>query len=116
LFELNERIKNLLGDKKNRKFLVYHPAWGYFADAYDLEQISIESGGKEPTAKGILRIIEQAKRDNIRVVFASPQFSTKSAQVIAREIQGKLVLIDPLEKNYILNLTDIAEQLSQIME
>ncbi|MGB3340318.1 MAG: zinc ABC transporter substrate-binding protein [bacterium] len=116
LSELNERIKNLLSDKKNRKFLVYHPAWGYFANAYDLEQISIETGGKEPTAKGILSIIEQAKRENIHVVFASPQFTTKNAQVIAREIQGTVILIDPLEKNYISNLTDIAEQLSQIME
>ena len=116
LFELNERIKILLGDKKNRKFLVYHPAWSYFANAYDLEQISIETGGKEPTAKGILRIIEQAKRENIHIVFASPQFSTKNAQVIAREIQGEVILINPLEKSYISNLTDIAEQLSRSMD
>ena len=106
----------MLGDKKTRKFLVYHPAWGYFARTYNLEQIPIEVGGKEPTAKGILQIIEQAKNENISVIFASPQFSSKSAQVIAREIHGRVILIDPLEKDYISNLTDIARQLSQIME
>jgi zinc transport system substrate-binding protein len=116
LSELNERIQVLFSDKKHRKFITYHPAWGYFARAYNLEQISIEAEGKEPTAKSILRIIEQAKKENIHTVFASPQFSTKSAQLIAREIHGKVILIDPLEKNYILNLTNIAEELSDTME
>ena len=116
LVELNERIQMLLNGKKNRKFLVYHPAWGYFARAYDLKQISIEKEGKEPTAKGILRIIEQAKKDNIHIIFAAPQMSTKSAQVIAKEIQGKVIMIDPLEKNYILNLMNVAEQFSRSMD
>ena len=116
LHELDRYIREALKTKKNRKFLVYHPAWGHFASTYDLEQVSIEKQGKEPTAKGILEIIENAQREKIRVVFASPQFSTKSAQVIAREIQGQVVLIDPLEKNYIDNLYHIAGQLAQILE
>jgi zinc transport system substrate-binding protein len=116
LVELNERIQMLFNDKKNRKFLVYHPAWGHFARTYNLEQISIEKEGKEPTAKGILNIIEQAKKDDIHLIFAAPQMSTKSAQVIAREIQGKVIMIDPLEKNYILNLMNVAEQLSRSMD
>ena len=53
--------------------MVYHPAWGYFARRYDLEQIPVEEEGKEPTAKGIQHLIDQAKRHNTKVVFASPQ-------------------------------------------
>lgn len=116
LIELNNRIEILLNNKKNRKFLVYHPAWGHFARTFDLEQIPVEVGGKEPTAKGISQIIKRAKDENIKIVFASPQFSAKSAQVIAREIQGEVILIDPLEKNYISNLAYVAQQLSLAME
>ncbi len=30
------------------KFIVFHPAWGYFAEAYGLEQVPVEIEGKEP--------------------------------------------------------------------
>lgn len=113
---LNNDIANLLSKKANRQFMVFHPAWGYFASAYNLAQISVENQGKEPTAKGILHLIEQAKTDDIKVVFASPQFNTKSAEVIAREIQGQVILIDPLEKEYMANLKKIASILDQTME
>lgn len=113
---LNNDIANLLSKKANRQFMVFHPAWGYFASAYNLAQISVENQGKEPTAKGILHLIEQAKTDDIKVVFASPQFNTKSAEVIAKEIQGQVILIDPLEKEYMANLKKIASILDQTME
>ena len=116
LLDLDKYIRELLGKKKNRQFIVYHPAWGHFARAYDLEQVSIEKEGKEPTAKSIMRVVELARERNIHTVFASPQFTTKSAQVIAREIQGQVILIDPLEKKYITNLNDIAEHLAHSME
>ncbi len=116
LDNLDNDIVRLLREKKGRNFMVFHPAWGYFASAYDLKQISVENQGKEPTAKGILHLIEQAKTNDIKVVFASPQFNTKSAEVIAKEIQGQVILIDPLEKEYITNLKKIASILDQAME
>ncbi len=116
LNNLTNDIVKLLRKKKDRKFMVFHPAWGYFARAYDLKQIPIEKQGKEPTAQGILRLIEQAEQNNIKVVFASPQFNTKSAKVIAKEIQGQVILIDPLEKEYIANLKKITSILVQVME
>jgi zinc transport system substrate-binding protein len=116
LAALDKQIKTMLAQKKNRKFMVYHPAWGYFARSYDLEQIAVEKQGKEPTAKGILQVIEQAQKENINIIFASPQFNTKNAQVIAREIKGEVLLIDPLAKNYIDNLKNIALQLAQTRE
>lgn len=116
LENLDQDITAVLQKKKDRKFMTYHPAWGYFASAYNLEQISVENQGKEPTAKSILHLIEQAKTDDIKVVLTSPQFNTKSAEVIAREIQGQIILIDPLEKKYIANLKKIASILDQAME
>ncbi len=116
LDSLNQAVRQLLKDKKYRKFMVYHPAWGYFAHDYDLEQIPIEREGKEPTAQSIQKIIEQAKRYAIKVIFVSPQFSTQGAEVIAREIDGRVVLVDPLAKDYIANLKEIAAILSETME
>jgi len=116
LDELDLEIEILLGDKINRRFMVYHPSWAYFARDYNLEQIPIEKGGKEPTARSIQFLIEQARIQNIRVIFASPQFNTESAEVIAREIKGQVVLIDPLQKDYITNMKKIARVLSEAME
>jgi zinc transport system substrate-binding protein len=116
LDELDLEIEILLADKINRRFMVYHPSWAYFARDYNLEQISIEKGGKEPTARSIQFLIEQARIQNIRVIFASPQFNTESAEVIAREIKGQVVLIDPLQKDYITNMKKIARVLSEVME
>jgi len=116
LDDLDHNIEQLLAEKINRKFMVYHPAWGYFAKDYNLEQISVEVEGKEPTAKGIQHLIEQANEHNIKIIFASPQFNTESAEVIAREIDGRVVLINPLEKDYISNMEKVAQALLEAME
>jgi zinc transport system substrate-binding protein len=113
---LDSEIQDALSGKKSRMFMVFHPAWGYFAKDYNLEQIPIEEEGKEPTAKGIQSLIDQAREHNIKVIFASPQFSTKSAEVIAKEIKGRMVLIDPLEKDYITNLNKVSQAFSEAME
>jgi zinc transport system substrate-binding protein len=116
LSKLDEWISQTLEDKKNRKIMVYHPAWTYFADAYNLEQIPIEEEGKEPTMSGMRKIIEQARQYNIKVVFASPEISSKSAEVIASEIGGSVVLISPLEKDYIKNMENISEAFAASMQ
>ena len=111
----NEITQALLG-KVDRKIMVYHPAWAYFARDYDLEQIPVEEGGKEPSPKDLEYFIKQAKENSVKIIFASPEFSTKSAEVIASEIGGAVVLISPLEKNYIENISKIAEGFKDILE
>jgi zinc transport system substrate-binding protein len=112
---LDVDISEMLNVKSNRKFMVYHPAWGWFARDYDLEQIPVEVDAKEPTAQGIRRLVEEADRHGIRTIFASPQFSTRSIEAIAREIEGHVVLIDPLAKNYVDNLRQVAQTLADAM-
>ncbi len=112
-----ERLDNEIAQaisKKRRRIMVYHPAWAYFCRDYGLEQIAIEREGKEPTPKGILNLIEQARRDNIKVIFASPEFSTKGAEVIAKEINGTVILISPLEKNYLENMRKVAKAFAEV--
>ena len=116
LENLDRRIKNTFAAIKSRKFIVYHPAWGYFARRYGLDQLPIEEEGKEPTAKTIASLIENARRDGIEIIFASPQFSSESAEVIAKEIGGRVILIDPLEKEYIANIERVLGELETAMK
>jgi len=115
LDRLDEDIVQSLSGVSNRKFLVYHPAWAYFARDYNLEQIPIEKEGKEPTPQGIANLVEQAKENGIKVIFASPEFNTASARVIANEIGGEVVLIDPLGENYLENMRQAGEALAEAL-
>lgn len=108
LRSLRDRIAGELKNTRARKFMVFHAAFGYFAGDFNLTQISIEVGGKEPSARDIARLIKKAKAENIKVIFAEPQFNTKSADIIASAIGGQVVLIDPLAGNYLQNMEKMA--------
>ncbi|MBD3389752.1 zinc ABC transporter substrate-binding protein [Candidatus Micrarchaeota archaeon] len=109
LDQLDSRISTTLEGSRNKEFIVFHPAWGYFAHDYGLEQIAIEEAGKAPTAQNIQHVVDMAKEHGIKVVFASPQFSTSSAETVASEIGGQVILIDPLDKNYLENMQNVAD-------
>lgn len=104
---LNEELNAFQG----RKFLVFHPALTYFARDYGLEQISIEIDGKEPTPSNIQEVIELAKKEDIKVVFVQKQFSTHNAEVIANEINGRVVQIDPLSEDWSESIKYIAKEI-----
>jgi zinc transport system substrate-binding protein len=116
LTELDSELAADLSGVSNRSFIVFHPAFGYFARDYNLKQIAVEQGGKEPNADYIVRLIKEAKEQDIRVVFVSPQYNTKSAEVIAGEIGGKVVIIDPLAKDFIDNMRAIESAMKQAMQ
>ena len=104
LLAFDESAKESLAGLKNRKFVVYHPAWGYFAEHYDLEQISIERNGKEPKIDEMASTVKMIKDENIKVIFADPNRSQKSAQVLASQTGAKVELLDPLGYNLLENL------------
>lgn len=104
LLAFDESAKAQLNGLKNRKFVVYHPAWAYFAAHYELEQISIERGGKEPKIDEMASTIKMIKDENIKVIFADPNRSQKSAQVLASQTGAKVELLDPLGYDLLNNL------------
>ena len=106
---LDIRLMQKLDALSNPRFMVFHPSWGYFADAYGLEQIPIEVEGKTPKARDVKELIQTAKAQNIHTIFVQPQFSTKQAQIIAREIGGHTVTADPLAVNWAENLETLAD-------
>ncbi len=116
LAEIDREIIDSLAGVEDRLLMVYHPAFGYFTREYDLTMISIEKEGKEPTAAGLTHLIEEAKAHDIRVIFAEPQFDPKSAEVIAKAIGGRVVLIDALAKDYVGNLRLIRNEMLLALE
>lgn len=115
LTQLDEKITAAMEPLKGRTFYVFHPAFGYFAEAYGLEQRAVETGGKAPVAKQIQALVQQARAEGVKVIFVQPQYSQSAAKVIASEIGGVVVPIDPLAKNYIGNLEQVAEKVREAL-
>lgn len=109
--QLDDYLEAKLTPYKGRKFLIFHPALTYIARDYGLEQISIEIDGKEPTPANIQKIIDVARNEGIKIVFIQRQFSTHNAEVIAKEIEGVVVQIDPLEYNWAESIKFIADEI-----
>jgi zinc transport system substrate-binding protein len=109
LDQLDLEIREIFTHKgRANEFLVFHPSWGYFAEAYGLKQIAIEVEGKEPHAAEMAGLIKYAKGKGIKVIFVQPQFSTKRAEAIAMEIGARIVIADPLREDWMQNLREVA--------
>lgn len=109
---LDRDIRAQLAGLTQRRFMVFHPAWGYFAETYGLEQIPIEKAGKEPGPRSLTALIDQARREEVRVIFVQPQFPRKSAEQVAKAIDGRVEVIDPLSPDYFANLRQVARAIS----
>jgi zinc transport system substrate-binding protein len=112
---LDAEIRQALEGVANRKFIVFHPAWGYFAADYDLEQIPIEVGGTEPSAAALAEVITEAREHDIRVILAQPEFSTQAAETIAREIGGRVELVSPLAPDWLENMRTVAQTFAEVL-
>lgn len=108
---LHTELTAALAPLSGEQIFVYHPAYGYFADAYGLKQVAVEAGGREPTQKQITQLIEQARAAKAHLVFVQPQFSEASAKAIASAIGGTVMPLDPLAENYEENLREMAERI-----
>jgi len=113
LDKLDQNITDALAPLTKRELLVFHPAWGYFARDYRLNQTAIEYDGKEPTTQYFARVIDFAKENGIKVIFAEPQFSTRTAEEIAQAVGGTVVLVDDLAKDYLDNMQLVADKIAE---
>jgi zinc transport system substrate-binding protein len=113
LDELHARIGQILADSQGQPFMVFHPSWGYFAHTYGLVQIPIEIDGKEPKPAQIQHLIQEARELGIKVVFVQPQFSARSARMIADALDGRVLPADPLAYEWDVNLLEQARVLQK---
>jgi zinc transport system substrate-binding protein len=116
LDKLHAELTSRLAPFKGSEFIVFHPAYGYLADAYGLRQIAVEEDGKEPTIKQLTGLIDLAKRKNIRDIFVQPQFATAGAATVASAVRGRTVVLDPMVTDYVRDMRAIVEKLANSFE
>ncbi|MGK7932415.1 MAG: zinc ABC transporter substrate-binding protein [Microcystaceae cyanobacterium] len=114
--QLDQQIRQNLDGIQNRKFIVFHPSWGYFARDYNLEQIPMEVGGQEPSAAELGELVKEAKEEEIKVIFAQYEFSSKQAETLAKEINGEVIFIDPLDSNWSENLLNVSNTFAEVLK
>ena len=112
---LDARIAKALAPLRGEAVLVFHPAYGYFTDAYGLRQVAMEAGGKAPGAKRLVELIEWAKKERVKVVFVQPQFSERTARAVAEAIGAVVIPLDPLARDYLANMERIARAVERAL-
>jgi zinc transport system substrate-binding protein len=112
---LDREIRRTLAGKKGYAFMVYHPAWGYFADDYGLGQLAVEVEGKPTSAAHLRKIIDLARSKGIRAILVQKGFDAKSARTIAREIGGEVLETDPLEWDWFAGMRTFTATLTRVL-
>lgn len=114
--ELNLRLLNLdrecvakLCDGQSRAMMIYHPAYTYYADVYNIKQIAIEHEGKEPSPRQLAQLVEQAREYNIRHIFIQPQYNKDKVASLAEECGAEIVVTDPLAEDILSEIERITE-------
>ena len=113
LDRVDAKLAQVLAPLKGKEFIVYHPAFGYFGDAYGLVQVPVEVEGKEPSAKQLAELIDVGRQKHVRVVFVQKQFSQKSAEAVAEALGATVVPMDDLAYDYLDNLERMAQELQR---
>lgn len=113
LDSLDKQITQTLSPIKNRKFIVYHPSWGYYAKAYNLVQIPVQIEGKEPKAQELKSLIILAQKEAIKIIFAQNGFSKNSAQIIAKACGAEVLITDPLAYEWEKELLSITQDIAK---
>ncbi len=112
---VDARLAQALAPLKGKEFFVFHPAFGYFADAYGLRQRSVEIEGKSPSARQLGALIDEAKKAGVKVIFVQPQFPRRTAEAVAQAIGGAVVPMDDLPRDYLANLDDMARKIQEAL-
>ncbi|MDM5271731.1 zinc ABC transporter substrate-binding protein [Sulfurovum sp. zt1-1] len=111
--QTDESIKKILiNTPEHAAFMVFHPAWGYFAKAYGLEELPVEVEGKAPKPQELMHLIEEAKQNKVKAIFTQPEFSDATAKLISEELGIKVIKVSPLAPDWSQNLINLANAIA----
>jgi len=114
--DADAEIKELFSGVRNKAFIVFHPAFGYFADDYGLGMYALEEDGKEATPQELQDMIDFAEAEDIKTIFTQAEIDSGQADAFAEEIGGEVVVLDPLSDDYIANLISMAQSIAGAMQ
>jgi zinc transport system substrate-binding protein len=107
--ELRDSFKSMV----NRTFIVYHPAFGYFADDYNLTMVAIEEEGKEADPRRMREIIDMAREKGLKIIFYQEEIDGRQSRTFADELGGRAEKVSPMAPDYIDNLKRMARTFSE---
>jgi len=116
LNSVDTEISAQLAPLRGRSLFVVHPAFGYFARDYGLVQVAIQRGGLAPGVRHLAEVLQATRREGAGALFVQPQFSTAAARNLAAETGLELVVLDPLARDYLLNLRAMANAISSALD
>jgi len=111
LEQLESELRQQLDTLSCRGFAIFHPALSYFAKEFDLIQFSIEEDGKDPSPATLKRLIDEVRSAQIKVIFVQLEFDRNYAEHIAKEAGARIVMINPLDQQWDLQMKRIAKAL-----
>lgn len=96
---LNEELTTGLSSCADRTFVTSHEAFGYLAEAFDLEQIGITGlePEAEPSPARVAEVLQQAREAGATTVFTEPGGVVAGADEVAAELGVALATLDPIE-------------------
>lgn len=116
LSELEKYIKNVIGQMENKKFIAFHPAFGYFAEDFGLTMYALQEEGKDAVPRHLQEMIDLSKKEGIKAIFYQEEIDSRQAKAFAKEIGGKTVKLAPLSADYIDNLILMADTLAEVIK
>ena len=108
--------QDILKDLKNRTFIVYHPAFGYFADDYGLTMVALEEEGKEADPRRMREIIDMGRENGIKIIFYQEDIDGRQSRTFAEELGGRAEKLSPMATDYVDNIRRMAQTLSSGMK
>jgi zinc transport system substrate-binding protein len=112
---LDHEISDIFEPLGRRPVMVSHPAYAYFCRDYNLEQLSIEFEGKDPTPHQLNKILQESRDNDIKTIFIQIQYNNKGARLIADTIGASIVTLDPYSEEYMTTMREIALQFAKTM-
>ena len=98
LTALEERMRSVLAPFAGTPIVTFHEAFPYFARDFRLEIAGVieREPGTEPSARELADTVKLVRARGVKALFAEPQFSDRSARVIAAETGAKVYELDPV--------------------
>jgi zinc/manganese transport system substrate-binding protein len=92
-----QRWKALMAPYKGLKVVTYHRSWPNFADAFGLNVVGYvePKPGIPPSPSHTLDLIQQMKRDNVKLIIIEPYFDPKTPNSIGSQTGAQVVTLAP---------------------
>ncbi len=92
-----KRWDGMMAPYKGVKVVTYHRSWPNFAERFGLDVIGYvePKPGIPPSPSHTLEVIQEMKRQNVRVILVEPYFDLKTPNSIARETGAKVLVMPP---------------------